>query len=105
MASAGSATSSAATPPAFEQAANEVTAPDAGFLAGAVAGNIAAVAEQTRTGSSSTRRTGGRIATPFLETLPGQGRVRAGSQVTGASLAESDVELTAADDQSEQGGA
>ncbi len=67
-------------PPAFEQAASEVDAPDADFLAGTVARNIAAVAEQTRKGLSSTRRTGGRIVTPFLQTLPGQGPVGANTK-------------------------
>lgn len=96
-------------PPAFEQAANEVDAPDADFLAGAVAKNIAVVAEQTRKGLSSTRRVGGRIVTPFLETLPGQGRVpagvRAGGQFSANARAESDVDLAARDDQDEQWGA
>jgi serine/threonine-protein kinase HipA len=59
-------------PAAFRQAAAETTAPDSDFLAGPVADNITAVAEQTRRGLSTTRRSQGRLVTPFLRTLPGQ---------------------------------
>ena len=59
-------------PPAFKQAAADTRAPDADFLEGAVAANIAAVAQQTRDGLATSRRSGGRMITPFLPTLPGQ---------------------------------
>lgn len=84
-------------PPAFEEAAAQTGAPDADFLAGTVASNIAAVAAQTREGLTSTRRTRGRIVTRFMETLPGQrGRgsrgVPAGGQFAVTAHAEPDVE-------------
>lgn len=87
-------------PPAFEQAANEAKAPDADFLAGTVAKYIAAVAEQTRQGLTSSRRTAhGRIVTPFMQTLHGQRRVPAGRQFTGAAARrESAVDLAQAHD-------
>ncbi|MFJ4108013.1 type II toxin-antitoxin system HipA family toxin [Oerskovia enterophila] len=76
-------------PPAFEKAAAETGAPDADFLAGTVAANIAAVAAQTREGLISTRRTGGRIVTKFMETLPGQRR-----HIPTASPADEHVDQT-----------
>ncbi|SDF54696.1 serine/threonine-protein kinase HipA [Cellulosimicrobium cellulans] len=85
-------------PAAFEQAAEAVDAPDADFLAGVVARNIAAVARQTREGLRSTRRTGGRIVTPFMATLPGQG-LAIGLRGGGAP---SDVEVRASDADDEQ---
>lgn len=99
-----------AIPPAFEQAAAETDAPDSDFLAGAVAANVAAVAEQARSGLASTRRSNGRVVTPFMETLSGQqGRAPAGArggQFTLAVPAESDVDLTSAgQDQDEPWGA
>jgi serine/threonine-protein kinase HipA len=56
-------------PPAFEQAAAETGARDADFLAGIVTDNIRAVAERTRDGLVSTRRTRGRLGTTFMDTL------------------------------------
>ncbi|MFE6235983.1 type II toxin-antitoxin system HipA family toxin [Cellulosimicrobium sp. NPDC057862] len=82
-------------PPSFEQAAHEVVAPDADFLAGTVARNVAAVAEQTRKGLASTRRTGGRVVAPFLRAPFGQGRAHA----------DSTSRSPAADGQDEQWGA
>ncbi|MDM8085205.1 type II toxin-antitoxin system HipA family toxin [Cellulomonas cellasea] len=82
-------------PPAFAQAAEETDSPDADFLAGAVATNIAAVAQQTREGLASTRRSGGRVVTPFIETLPGQGRAgRRAHKQAAAAPAEPNAELT-----------
>ncbi len=48
-------------PSAFEKVACETPAPDATFLAGTVAKNIAAVADQLRRNLTSTRRTDGRL--------------------------------------------
>lgn len=59
-------------PSAFRQAAAETTAPDSDFLAGVVADAVSAVAEQTRKGLTSTRRTHGRLITPFVRTLAGE---------------------------------
>ncbi len=73
-------------------------APDADFLAGVVAQNIAAVARQTREGLRSTRRTGGRIVTPFMATLSGQERAT-GLRGGGAP---SHVEVRASDADDEQ---
>ncbi|WP_165217334.1 HipA domain-containing protein [Schaalia sp. ZJ1691] len=56
-------------PGAFEQAAIDTQAPDAPFLAGVVAKNIAAVAQQTRRGLSTSRRVGGRIVRPFIDDM------------------------------------
>jgi len=85
-------------PAGFAQAAAEVDAPDAGFLAGPVADNIAAAAKQTLEGLTGSRRVGGRLRTPFVTTLP-QGRVspgmRQGGQYSTRARAESDVSLTA----------
>lgn len=67
-------------PSTFRQAAAETDAPDSGFLAGVVADTVAAVAERTRKGLSTTRRSHGRVVTPFLRTLPGQARSRAGER-------------------------
>jgi serine/threonine-protein kinase HipA len=87
-------------PPAFEQAANETKSPDADFLAGTVAKNIAAVAEQTRKGLTSSRRAArGLIATPFMESLRGQGRVSAGRQFTAAAQGEPAFDLARTDDE------
>lgn len=59
-------------PSAFRQAAAETKAPDSDFLAGVVADTVSAVAEQTRAGLTTTRRSRGRLVTPFLRTLSGQ---------------------------------
>lgn len=88
-------------PSTFEQAAREVDAPDAQFVARAVALNVRAVCEQALVGLASTRRTNGRLVTPFMDELspsdathrrqvPGQPRVPAGAR-TGAQV---DVVLT-----------
>ncbi|WP_265520962.1 hypothetical protein [Oerskovia flava] len=73
-----------------------------------MAGNIAAVTEQTRTGLSSTRPTGGRVVTPFVQPLPGQGRVptgvRAGGRSTAAARAECGADLTAGSDEDDRWG-
>ncbi|MEU2199833.1 type II toxin-antitoxin system HipA family toxin [Isoptericola sp. NPDC019482] len=67
-------------PAAFEQAASETTAPDADFVSSVVAKNVAAVARQTLQGLTGTRRAGGRIITPFMETLSEQSRGPADGQ-------------------------
>ncbi|MHA7132976.1 type II toxin-antitoxin system HipA family toxin [Oerskovia turbata] len=91
-------------PAAFRQAATETTAPDSDFLAGPVADNITAVAEQTRKGLSTTRRAHGRLATPFLRTLPGQdGRAR--PPRPSAPETSADVDRSPADDQDAPWGA
>ncbi len=56
-------------PPAFEQAANETRAPDSDFLAGVVASNVAAVAAATKLGLVRSRRVGGRLVVPFVQTV------------------------------------
>lgn len=100
-----------AIPPAFEQAAAEVATPDADFLAGTVARNIAAVARATREGLISTRRVGGRVVTPFLQTLSNQ-QVRTPTGVrtdqkrtNPVGGGEDDVDLDAAMDEDDHGGA
>ena len=57
-------------------------APDTHFLESTVAATVAAVAQQTRKGLTSTRRTGGRIVTPFIQTLPTQ---HAGGEPSGTA--------------------
>lgn len=94
-------------PAAFERAAQEVDGPDAEFIAAQVVPAVAAVAAQTAAGLSATRRSGGRLVTPFMATL-GQPRaaagVRRGGELTPAARAEHDVDLAAPADREENWG-
>jgi len=86
-------------PAAFVQAAEQTRATDTDFLLRVVAPNIAAVAEATKLGLTSTRRVGGRPVNPFLTTLDTPTEPRANGNTAADSEPATDAPSEIAQDE------